>query len=65
MTRTEATEKASEYVIEHARYSPDSLNKPYSVRYPEYGRKFFCAADTHELVEKLADYFMAVKETNP
>jgi hypothetical protein len=47
---------ATEYVIEHARYSNAVVPpaKPYWVRYPLTSSVCFSAADTHELVRIVA-----------
>lgn len=55
-------EKASRHVQQHARYMPDSPNKPYHVRYPQCGSRSFFSTDTWDLVEQLARHLNKLPE---
>ena len=49
--------QAINYVIKNARYHEDAPKTPYSVRFPTpHSSKFFCSADTSELVDDIFHY---------
>lgn len=47
-------DRASEFVIRHARFSSEAPNNRYAVRYPATASRALFSDDTHELVEQVA-----------